>query len=510
MIKATVVVPVYNPGDDIDDCIRSLLAQSLPSEEYEVVFVDDGSTDGTGARLDALAAEHAHVHVRHIPNSGWPGRPRNVGMDMARGEFVLFVDNDDWLEPEALERLHATAVRDGADIVIGKVVGHGKPVPPTLFERNRTGVGIDWPPMVWLLTPHRLFRRAFVEQHGLRFPEGPRRLEDHVFVLGALFRTERVSVLADYPCYHWMLRARDTSASANEFDPTVYYRNLQEVLDVVDEHTEPGPLRDRLYARWYRGKVLSRVGGRIFLNRTPEARRARFEEIRTLVAARFPPALDPQLPFLLRVRAALVRTGTQEQLERLAELETQLALQVTATDVTITDEAAVLRLAATIRDPAGVLAFAPDGDGLRWTPAKALATSLPPSVMEASGVLETSDANLMLRATGQSEEFLLPSTVTTRLVPPRRGGAGVALDIEAHVPLAGVAAGEHVVRTIAYVAGFRLTAPVLRGAREPRLVLAVGRNGRARVVDPSFKQRVAARAPALRDLAVRVKGGVED
>jgi poly(ribitol-phosphate) beta-N-acetylglucosaminyltransferase len=101
--KVSVVVPVYNPGRDIDDCIRSLLEQSLPPSEYEAIFVDDGSTDATPGRLDELAAEHAHVRVEHIPNSGWPGRPRNVGIDMARGEFVYFVDNDDWIEHDASE-----------------------------------------------------------------------------------------------------------------------------------------------------------------------------------------------------------------------------------------------------------------------------------------------------------------------------------------------------------------------------------------------------------------------
>ena len=127
MLKVSVIVPVYNPGPNIDDCIDSLLGQTLPPDEYELIFVDDGSTDGTPARLDALAAEHAHVRVEHIPNSGWPGRPRNLGIDMARGEYVYFVDNDDWLGEDALERLlRDRAERDDADIVIGKVVGHGK------------------------------------------------------------------------------------------------------------------------------------------------------------------------------------------------------------------------------------------------------------------------------------------------------------------------------------------------------------------------------------------------
>src|SRR4051812_1252197 len=125
-MKVSAIVPVYNPGSDIDDCIRTLLDQSLLPADYEVIFVDDGSTDGTGERLEALAVAHANVRVEHIPNSGWPGRPRNVGLDMARGEFVYFVDNDDWVGHEALERCYERAVRDDVDIVIGKVVGHGK------------------------------------------------------------------------------------------------------------------------------------------------------------------------------------------------------------------------------------------------------------------------------------------------------------------------------------------------------------------------------------------------
>ena len=109
--------------------------------------------------------------------------------------------------------MHAMAVRDDADIVIGKVVGHGKSVPRNLFRRNRTGVDLQWEALIWLLTPHKLFRRAFLDAHDLRFPEGRRRLEDHVFLMRAYFEEPRISVLADYPCYHWVLRDRDVNAS---------------------------------------------------------------------------------------------------------------------------------------------------------------------------------------------------------------------------------------------------------------------------------------------------------
>jgi hypothetical protein len=374
--------------------------------------------------------------------------------------------------------MHAMAVRDGADVVLGKVVGHGKPVPPTLFAE-----------------------------------EGPRRLEDHVFVLGALFRTRRVSVLADYPCYHWMLRDRETNASANEFDPAIYYRNLQEVLDVVDEHTEPGELRDRLYARWYRGKVLSRVGGLLFFNRAPDARRARFAEIRSLTEQRFRPELDAQLPFSLRLRSQLVRAGTVEQLERLAELETRLEPRVTVAACRVSGDAAELRLEATVRDPGGLLLFDATDDGATWRPPESLADGVPRESLDAAGAFDANDAHVLLREAEDPEEFLVPATVRTRLVPDTSapGRVRLALDIDARVAAGSVAAGRrlrrgrYVLRTVMHVAGFRLSAPVTRGARGMLLMLAVDDRGRVKPARPTWKQRLAAWAPGIRRLALRAK-----
>lgn len=120
-VKVSVIVPVYNPGAYIEDCIASLLRQSLPPDEYEVLFVDDGSTDGTPARLDAVAAEHPRVTVVHQENSGWSGKPRNVGIAAAEGEYVMFVDNDDYLGDEALERMYDYGVANDADVVVGKM-----------------------------------------------------------------------------------------------------------------------------------------------------------------------------------------------------------------------------------------------------------------------------------------------------------------------------------------------------------------------------------------------------
>ena len=127
---------------------------------------------------------------------------------------------------EALERLYATAIADEADIVIGKVVGHNKAVPRSLFRENVHELGLTAAPFN-LLTPHKLFRRALLDEHGIRFPEGKRRLEDHMFVVPAYFAARNMAILADYACYHWVHWDSGTNASFVAPDPAEYFADVR-------------------------------------------------------------------------------------------------------------------------------------------------------------------------------------------------------------------------------------------------------------------------------------------
>ena len=123
----SVVIPVYNIRDYVERCVRSVLAQ--PDVPLEVLIVDDGSTDDSGAVCDALAAEDSRVTVIHKPNGGLSDA-RNYGLCHAQGEYILFMDGDDWLAENVCPGLLQMALQDRADVVIGPYGKKSKPHQP--------------------------------------------------------------------------------------------------------------------------------------------------------------------------------------------------------------------------------------------------------------------------------------------------------------------------------------------------------------------------------------------
>jgi len=443
-VKVSVVVPVYNPGRYIEECVGSLLRQSLPSDEYEAIFVDDGSTDGTGERLDALAAEHANVTAIHIPNSGWPGRPRNVGMDAATGKYVYFVDNDDWLEPQALERLYDYAERNGSDVVIGREVGHGKGVPRELFRRNVPDASLERDPLLVLLTPHKLFRRDFLREHDIRFPEGRRRLEDHVFVMKAFFNARRISILSEYPCYHWVRREDAGNATDRYADPRGYYDNVREVLDIVDQHIEPGPLRDRFYAHWYRSKALHRLRGALWAGSpSPHALNV-YTEIRRLARERFGPGVVATLPMKFRVLARSVEADRIDLVQAQARAERGMQVVADVHAIEWTDWRLRLSLSA-------VLAYA-DGSPVRlarrdgrvaWWPPEPLASdpAIGEAALDVTDELGSASVSVVVRNRDTRLEYDVVATIRDGVGAASAAGGTVAYEADAEIDLRTVATG---------------------------------------------------------------------
>lgn len=123
--KFSVVVPMYNVESYLGECVNSIRCQTL--EDIEIILVDDGSPDRCGEMAEEYAMFDNRIKVIHRANGGL-GPARNSGMEVAKGEYIGFVDSDDWIEPDMYERLYSAAISSNADVVYTglKTVSHGR------------------------------------------------------------------------------------------------------------------------------------------------------------------------------------------------------------------------------------------------------------------------------------------------------------------------------------------------------------------------------------------------
>ena len=114
-VKVSVIVPVYNVSRYLENCVNSITSQDFT--DFEIILVDDCSPDNSGEICDRLAKEDGRIRVIHKEKNGGLGEARKTGMQYACGEWTVFADSDDWLEPNTFSRI-LNAVGEETDIVI--------------------------------------------------------------------------------------------------------------------------------------------------------------------------------------------------------------------------------------------------------------------------------------------------------------------------------------------------------------------------------------------------------
>ncbi|MFF0434905.1 glycosyltransferase [Streptomyces sp. NPDC004327] len=310
----SLVIPVYNAMPYLQLTLQSIEQQTIGLDAIEVVAVNDGSSDGSGETLDAWAKAHPGVmKVIHQEASGGPSRPRNVGLDNATGTYVFFVDGDDCLGPEALERLVAMAEKNGADTVLAKLVGVGRRVPKAVFAKNVDKVDLSKGDAYYTLMPFKLFRREMIEKHAIRFPEHMRISEDQHFVARAYLHSKVVSTVGDYDCYYVVKRGDEGNITANGIDFTIALEQADEMVALVTGLTEPGALRDHLIGRHVNVEMIRRFDQR-FLDADAEERTAMARLAGPYAQKWITPAILAKMPVNEKLVAHCLREGLVEEL----------------------------------------------------------------------------------------------------------------------------------------------------------------------------------------------------
>ncbi|MFD5427801.1 glycosyltransferase family 2 protein [Streptomyces sp. NPDC127084] len=304
----SVIIGAYEAMPYLVKCLDSVEAQTLAPERMEIVAVDDGSTDGTGTYLDRFAARTpVPMRVVHQPNSGAPGGPRNIGLAMARGRYVFFLDADDHLGHEALAALVTMADLAGTDVVAGKVVGVNRGVAASMWTRTMRRADLYTSNIKYALSAQKLFRRELLVRHGIRFDESLRTGEDALFTMEAYLRASGISVVADPVCYYLVGREdgkhlTKTGGYASRID------SARALMGLIAAHLPPGTRRDQLMVRPFTVTLLPQFGP-VVLRQPEEYLRHKMGLAAPLMAAYWTPGVARRLRVEQRLRLTSVALG---------------------------------------------------------------------------------------------------------------------------------------------------------------------------------------------------------
>lgn len=202
-VKLSIVVPVYNTGAYLEQCLRSILAQT--ERAIEVIVVNDGSSDNSLEIIERLRQTDARITlINNSKPSGNPGTPRNQGIAIAHGKYLGFVDSDDWVDPDYFERLLKVIEQDDLDIAfaagyINHINGETKPVTYDARHFNAMGElrGYHESFMVW----DKVYRTSFIKSHDIRLGE-TRAAVDVPFIFKAYYQCRKAG-FADTSGYHY-------------------------------------------------------------------------------------------------------------------------------------------------------------------------------------------------------------------------------------------------------------------------------------------------------------------
>ncbi len=206
-ISLSIIIPVYNSEDFLSRCLDSVLKQTL--KDIEIILVNDGSKDGSGAICDKYAQKDSRIKVIHQENQG-VSAARNNALAIASGDFVGFVDSDDYIHPQMFEKLLATAEKDKSDVVMCDaltVYENGKTVNDTIIQLQdnccltkqeiNPNLLLELAGAVWRC----IYSKKLIEQNNIHFPQGLKFSEDRIFNIYALGFAQKFSYIKE-PFYY--------------------------------------------------------------------------------------------------------------------------------------------------------------------------------------------------------------------------------------------------------------------------------------------------------------------
>jgi glycosyltransferase involved in cell wall biosynthesis len=296
----SVIVPAYNAMPYFVRCLDSLEGQTIGADRMEIIVIDDGSTDGTAEEAARrAAAKPALYRVERHPASGGPARPRNRALEIASGRYVFFLDADDYLGLEALDRLVTVADEEGSDVVAGRMVSdNGRPPGGSMFTRTERDADLFNSGAYWSISALKLYRRSMLEQHQIRFPTRFPVLSDQPFAALAYLRASKISLMADYD-YYWVVQREDGQHVTLSGKLSDRLDVAEAMCNLLAREVEDPDHRARLLSRHFQLELRRVVAG--LPECEPSEQHHLLDRIATVVHQHLTPAVAAQLTALQRL-----------------------------------------------------------------------------------------------------------------------------------------------------------------------------------------------------------------
>lgn len=252
----SVIVPVYNVEQYLDKCVRSIVGQTY--RDLEIILVDDGSTDCCGKICDEWGQKDSRIKVLHKKNGGVVSA-RNAGLYMASGEYIAYVDSDDWIEKDMYDCLMNLILRDGSDLVTSGLIrdykNHSVYEKEKIYAGRYSGKALEkllpqlintnhfFDSQINMHITNKVFKKENLLQYQKDIPEDTRIGEDAAIIYPYIFESECISV-SGKNFYHYVLRndsamgsgphARSIDIMQNVFDRCIA-RNRDKIVNIKEQ-----------------------------------------------------------------------------------------------------------------------------------------------------------------------------------------------------------------------------------------------------------------------------------
>lgn len=259
--KISVIVPVYNVEQYLEECLESLVNQTM-IEEMEVLMIDDGSTDNSRYIIEKYALDYENFHAYHKENEGL-AITRNVGMSHAKGEYIRFIDSDDCIPLDSNEKLYNLISKYNHDIVTGRFNKESKYnaweniLSKNSFKNVKENINSthikELTDLVWDATScNKLYKKEFLEKYNIKFPNEKIYYEDIIFTFKCYYFANSIGIINEN-VYNWRVRTSDNSITQNKNsikNPKDRFKILNLVHNFIKDNKVNNDIVTAVYRRW--------------------------------------------------------------------------------------------------------------------------------------------------------------------------------------------------------------------------------------------------------------------